>query len=69
MLHQSTTVRQSGEGPWAWPEEGWLTTRSNGVHHASEGRDVKSVRVALHAIFLEPAWSYSGGDPSENSQG
>jgi hypothetical protein len=29
-----------------------LTGSSNGVHQASEGRDVVSVRVALHAIFL-----------------
>jgi hypothetical protein len=29
-----------------------LTASSNGVDQASEGRDVVSVRVALHAIFL-----------------
>ena len=65
----TTTVRQSGEGPWAWPEEGWLTGSSNGAHQASEGRDVVSVRVAPARDFLEPARSYSGGDPSENSRG
>jgi hypothetical protein len=52
MLHQSTTVRQSGEGPWAWPEEGRLTASSNGVHQASEGRDALGVRIEVLAIFL-----------------
>ena len=51
-LHQSTTVRQSDEGPWAWPEEGWLTGSSNGVHQASEGRDALGVRIEVLAIFL-----------------
>jgi hypothetical protein len=31
--------------------------------------DVNFQYVALYAIFLEPARSYSGGDPSENSRG
>jgi hypothetical protein len=33
-------------------EEEELLGNSQGVRHASEGRDVVSVRVALHAIFL-----------------
>ena len=45
------TVRQSGEGRWDWPEEGWLTGSSNGVHQASEGRDALGVRIEVLAIF------------------
>jgi len=51
-LHQSTTVHQSDEGPWVWPEEGRLTASSNGVRQASEGRDALGVRIEVHAIFL-----------------
>jgi hypothetical protein len=46
-----------------------LLGNSQGVLKASEARDVVSVRIEVHAIFLEPARSYSGGEPSENSQG
>jgi hypothetical protein len=38
--------------PWVWPEACRLTASSNGVHQASEGRDVVSVRIEVHAIFL-----------------
>ncbi len=38
------TVRQSGEGRWAWPEGGRLTASTNRVHQASEGRDALGVR-------------------------
>ena len=46
------TVRQSGEGPWAWPEACRLTASSNGVDRASEGRDALGVRIEVLAIFL-----------------
>ena len=36
-----------------------MTASSNGVRQASEGRDVVSVRVALHAIFLFRNFSQS----------
>jgi hypothetical protein len=52
MVHLKTNAPSVNDGPWAWPEEGWLTGSSNGVHQASEGRDALGVRIEVLAIFL-----------------